>query len=179
MQASKNDKSRGLNELYEVYLFFVPKLRDKHKKKHLKGKINLSLQAGPRLTSPYSCRDFLFRGGRDGSQASPLRAGWHSVSSYVIVAISSFTLDPALPCLSPLPAPRSICEAALLLLRSKEGFASPVWGMHSFRSFLVSAQTTELWKCFFTFGWSMGGRDLVLRVAYDKGLTGKVLLDTK
>lgn len=108
-------------------------------KKHLKGKINLSLQAGPRLLSPYSCRDFLFRGGRDGSQASRLRAGWHSVSSYVIAAISSFALDPALPCLSPLPAPRSIREAALLLLRSRRALllqfeectaSGPSWFQH-------------------------------------------------
>lgn len=107
--------------------------------KHLKGKINLSLQAGPRLLSPYSCRDFLFRGGRDGSQARCLRTGWHSVSSYVIVAIYSFALDPALPCLSPLPAPRNIREAALLLLRSRRALllqfegctaSGPSWFQH-------------------------------------------------
>lgn len=127
--------------MYKVYLFFVLKLRDTHThtQKHLKGKTNLSLQAGPRLMSPYSCRDFLFRGGRDGSQASRLRAGWHSVSSYVIVAIYSFALDLALPCLIPSPCSTKYSRGCLASAEVEEGFAPPAasgpsWFQHRQRN---------------------------------------------
>lgn len=33
--------------------------------------------------------------------------------------------------------------------------------------------------CVFTFGWNRDGRDLVLRMIHDKGLTGKSLLGTE
>lgn len=178
MQASKNDKSRGLNELYEVYLFFVPKLRDKHKKT-FKGK-NKSQSLGwaeahlPILMQGLPVQR---RQRRQPSQPSPR---WVALCQ-LLCNCCYIQLRSGSGSALPVSSPRSTKYSwgCLASAEVEEGFAPPVWGMHSFRSFLVSAQTTELWKCFFTFGWSMGGRDLVLRVAYDKGLTWKVLLDTK
>lgn len=67
----KRRKREKRLEWFVWSLFFVLKPRARCQKKNVSEE-KISLQAGQKLMAPYSGRDFLFRGGSDGSQASHL-----------------------------------------------------------------------------------------------------------
>lgn len=105
----KRRKREKRLEWFVWSLFFVLKPRARcQKKKCFRGKNKSSGWAeahGPILRQGLPVQR---RQRRQPSQPSSC-AGWHSVSSYVIVAIYSSALEPALPSLSPSPCSGGIC----------------------------------------------------------------------